>query len=147
MTPREKFVAALDRYCEARTRGGTIRSLKQRDAVLAAYDEAARPVAADTLCRQLQKRCVDWDVYWRAPDAHGVQLTIEQATELLEDALGVEVEIAASPAPAGEADAWRYRRTDNGDTFVSQGRWPQPLGVWSETPLYALSAARGEGAG
>jgi len=41
----------------------------------------------------LQRKCSDWGVYWRAPDAHGVILNVEQATELLGDALGVEVEI------------------------------------------------------
>lgn len=44
--------------------------------------------------RDLQRRCVDWGAYWRAPDAHGVHLTSEQAVELLRDVLGVEVEIA-----------------------------------------------------
>lgn len=41
----------------------------------------------------LQRKCVEWDAYWRAPDAHGVVLKVEQATELLADAIGVEVEI------------------------------------------------------
>lgn len=42
----------------------------------------------------LQKKCYDWGTYWRAADAHGVNLTKEQALEILRDALGVEVEIS-----------------------------------------------------
>lgn len=58
-----------------------------------------------TLRDALQKRCYEWGVYWRSSDAHGVKLTTEQALELLRDALGVEVEIAATPTaePAVEA--------------------------------------------
>jgi hypothetical protein len=42
-----------------------------------------------------QQRCLDAGFkYWRAPDAHGVTCTVEQATALLADLLGVEVEIA-----------------------------------------------------
>ena len=41
-----------------------------------------------------QQRCIDIGFqYWRAPDAHGVTCTKEQAVELLQDLLGVEVEI------------------------------------------------------
>lgn len=41
-----------------------------------------------------QKKCLAIGFeYWRAPDSHGVTCTIEQATELLQDLLGVEVEI------------------------------------------------------
>src|SRR3989304_994930 len=39
------------------------------------------------------KMCRDWFEYWRAPDAHGVTCTKEQAIELLQEVLGVEVEI------------------------------------------------------
>jgi hypothetical protein len=79
------------------------------------YDEsAATPTApqvqppADTLCQQLQQRCSDWGVYWRASDAHGVDLTLDQALELLRDALGVEVEIkaAAQVQPVDERAAF-----------------------------------------
>lgn len=48
----------------------------------------------DGLCERLQRKCYDWGTYWRAPDAHGVNLSREQALELLRDALGVEVEIS-----------------------------------------------------
>lgn len=48
----------------------------------------------------LQQKCSDWGTYWRAPDAHGVKLSIEQAVELLQDALNVEVEIKLAARPA-----------------------------------------------
>ena len=53
---------------------------------------------ADTLTQQLQRQCVEWGAYWRAPDAHGVELTPEQALQLLRTALGVEVEIKPPPS-------------------------------------------------
>ena len=49
--------------------------------------------AAPNLTAELQQRCTDWGAYWRAPDAHGVELTPDQALILLREALGVEVEI------------------------------------------------------
>lgn len=49
--------------------------------------------APDTLRERLQRQCVAWGAYWRASDAHGVELTPEQALQLLREALGVEVEI------------------------------------------------------
>ncbi len=52
----------------------------------------------DTLTQQLQQQCVEWRAYWRAPDAHGVVLTPDQALQLLRTALGVEVEIKAPAA-------------------------------------------------
>lgn len=66
--------------------------------------EAVNP--APTLTERLQQQCSDWGTYWRAPDAHGVNLTIEQATALLARALGVEVEIA-QPAREDGRDAAR----------------------------------------
>jgi hypothetical protein len=56
-----------------------------------------------------QKRCLEHGFkFWRAPDAHGVECTQEQALALLRDLLGVEVDFvkpAATPpsAPAVEA--------------------------------------------
>lgn len=41
----------------------------------------------------LQQMCYDQGTYWRAADAHGVNLTVTQATELLREALDVEVHI------------------------------------------------------
>lgn len=42
---------------------------------------------------RLQQKCSDWGTYWRESDAHGVNLNIGQAIEILQDALGVEVDI------------------------------------------------------
>lgn len=47
----------------------------------------------ETLRVELQKMCSAWGAYWRGSDAHGVELTTEQAVELLQNALNVEVEI------------------------------------------------------
>lgn len=47
-----------------------------------------------------QQRCLDIGFeYWRAPDAHGVECTHEQALALLRDLLGVEVDFKASIKP------------------------------------------------
>lgn len=63
------------------------------------------------LCVELQRQCVYWNVYWRAPDAHGVTLSVEQALELLRKALGVEVEIVL---PSQDQDILdRARRYDS----------------------------------
>jgi hypothetical protein len=59
--------------------------------------------AADTLTARLQQQCSDWGAYWRASDAHGVDLTQAQAVELLREALGVEVAIKP------DRDALRYQ--------------------------------------
>jgi hypothetical protein len=68
---------------------------------IAEIDNLRAQVAAITKSRQddmarLQQKCSDWGTYWRASDAHGVQLSVGQAVELLQDALGVEVEIKAN---------------------------------------------------
>ena len=66
------------------------------DTAITAWNTRA-PIAegGEGLCARLQGKCSDWGTYWRAPDAHGVQLSHAQAVELLVEALGVEVEIAA----------------------------------------------------
>lgn len=75
---------------------------------LPAHPDASPPPAqpatdADNkLGQHLQQRCVDWGAYWRASDAHGVNLTLGQALELLRTALGVEVEIADAAQPKRE---------------------------------------------
>jgi hypothetical protein len=73
------------------------RVMAKIDAALADAQKAPQP--EPTLKDRLQSRCIQWNAYWRAPDAHGVILTLEQATELLVDALGVEVEIEKAPQP------------------------------------------------
>ena len=83
------------------------------------HQAAVQP--ADTLCKRLQQQCSDWGTYWRAPDAHGVILSIEQASELLQEALGVEVEI---PAP-GSADN-EVTSSNEKDSVSPQ---PKPAGM------------------
>ena len=42
----------------------------------------------------IQKKAIDYGFrYWRAPDAHGVDGTVQQAIRLLQDLIGVEVGI------------------------------------------------------
>lgn len=74
------------------------------------------PAQANNLTAELQQRCSDWGVYWRAPDAHGVVLTVDQATELLRDALGVEVEVKAPAQRCPYCD-------DTGDVHTPTGEW------------------------
>jgi hypothetical protein len=75
-----------------------------------ASPEPREPVAPaaipDSLCQRLQQQCSDWGVYWRAPDSHGVDLTLEQAEELLRNALCVEVAIKGL-SPHAYADGFR----------------------------------------
>jgi hypothetical protein len=81
---------------------------------------ASSTQAAEPLAERLQRQCVEWGAYWRAPDAHGVILTPEQATELLRDALGVEVEITASsttPGSTGAVDALPAKWRNEADGF------------------------------
>ena len=59
--------------------------------------DALAPAGARTSLREeLQQQCSAWGTYWRASDSHGVVLTQAQAVELLENALGVEVEVKAT---------------------------------------------------
>jgi hypothetical protein len=74
----------------------------------------------ETLRIELQKMCSAWGAYWRGSDAHGVELTTEQAVELLQNALNVEVEIKdeeAEEQPAQQAGA----------VFK-----PEPVANWNE---------------
>jgi hypothetical protein len=70
--------------------GAPYKAMRLIDAALASPPEQAAP----TMRERLQQKCSDWGTYWRASDAHGVELSHEQAVELLADALGVEVEVA-----------------------------------------------------
>ena len=88
---------------------GARAALAAADAELAAQPEPAveklyaaqsNSESAYDYCGRLQMRCCEWGVYWRASDAHGVNLSHEQALELLRDVLGVEVDIAAPKEPA-----------------------------------------------
>lgn len=55
-------------------------------------DKEAVRVKRD-LRQELQQQCSTWGAYWRGSDAHGVVISHPQAVELLQIALGVEVEI------------------------------------------------------
>lgn len=119
---------------------------------MAALDDAlaARPVIHDTLCERLQQQCSDWGVYWRAPDAHGVKLTEAQAQELLERALGVEVDIVAPASALGNLEERaRELLAVEFERDVPPFGKPQPdraaqvrRGVWDHAPAHrALVAA------
>jgi hypothetical protein len=90
---------------------------------------------APTLTQRLQQKCSDWGTYWRAPDAHGVVLTLDQALELLRDALGVEVEFKNAPEALavlvrGNGGAFRVRA--NTDALLAIYAMPE-----GEHSLYA----------
>lgn len=121
-------------------------------AALASSGQAAS--AVPTLRERLQQRCSDWGVYWRASDAHGVDLSHEQALDLLRDALGVEVEIAtpAAPAqppaadnmPAWECIAMLLAEQDGQDPhhLIWEGNPPEPYGeVWCKYEFKARQIA------
>jgi hypothetical protein len=108
---------------------------------IAALASTSEQAGAPTLCERLQQKCTDWGTYWRAPDAHGVELSHDQAVELLRDALGVEVEIArhCPSAPLaqqqggqGEA-AFEVVLTDEETSFLrafmgeDEGEAPSPI--------------------
>lgn len=77
--------------------------LNAREAA-AALPPAVGAEASDMRDR-LQRQCSAWGAYWRASDAHGVEITKPQAVELLQDALGVEVEIKDAALRNSEAPA------------------------------------------
>jgi hypothetical protein len=82
---------------------------------LAASPQEAQP--AQSLSMQMQQMCSDWGTYWRASDAHGVDLTQDQALELLRFALGVEVEIKTAAQPPQEAQP-AEPKLELGDKFM-----------------------------
>lgn len=73
--------------------------------------------AQQSMTHELQQQCSDWGVYWRASDAHGVDLSMEQAEELLRRALGVEVAIAKA-----KPEAQQPLKESQLDT-VTQNHW------------------------
>lgn len=86
---------------------------------------AASPLATPTrptLTERLQQKCSDWNTYWRSPDAHGVNLSVEEATELLADALGVEVDIATPKPQEREHFARTYEKTASDLTLIDWWR-------------------------
>lgn len=68
-------------------------------------DAAVAPAVANR--EDWQQKALDHGFkYWRAPDAHGVECTAQQAVDLLRDLLGVEVDIKdAAAAPEDELAA------------------------------------------
>lgn len=96
--------------CECLQRGeGPVRVMPEENhetgftVPLFAYPRSPQADVALNLRHELQQQCSDWGAYWRASDAHGVDLTQAQAVELLREALGVEVAIKP------DRDALRYQ--------------------------------------
>ncbi len=136
---------------------------ERTDAAIAALS-GGEAVASKGLRDELQTKCSAWGTYWRAPDAHGVILPIEQATELLRDALAVEVEITAPRIPDGcvavEAGFLRHvasvcrgtvdlcepkpQRTPEDDREYNGGLCLNELGNIAERATELLTAAPGD---
>ena len=85
------------------------------DVIVARATDAAQGAVAwkpHDLRDSMQRKCSEWGAYWRAPDRHGVSVSFEQATQLLADALGVEVQVRyptythPQAAPA-QGDGWK----------------------------------------
>ncbi len=110
-----------------------IRDMNGEMAALRARCEAVTKAREDDRGR-LQQKCSDWGTYWRAPDAHGVKLTTEQAVELLQDALGVEVEIDTGISAAIAAKEMAERERDAGAIAASKA-----LGKRQSEYLYACA--------
>ena len=114
-------------------------------ALLYTHPPAAPAPEAPTLTHELQQQCSDWGVYWRASDAHGVDLSIEQAEELLRRALGVEVAISkAAPQTqaAGQDEraafgAWfqGYRHGWKSEKDVTFDAWQARAALAQRQPL------------
>jgi hypothetical protein len=86
---------------------------------------ASTQQAEPSLRKQLQRRCSEWGAYWRASDSHGVELTSAQAVELLEEALGVEVEIEqAEPAQAAVPHPGSPEASAMMDSVLAEYNWP-----------------------
>jgi hypothetical protein len=98
--------------------------------------EQTRALTVDAV----QQKAIDHGFkYWRAPDAHGVTATNAQAVDLLQDLLGVEVEIEAQAERAltevgfivhDDVHGWHFAPTVAW-TYLGKGR-----------ALYTLTAAR-----
>jgi len=122
-------------------------------------DKEAVRVKRD-LRQELQQQCSTWGAYWRGSDAHGVVISHPQAVELLQIALGVEVEIeirgcqtcdytgvigdmpcpdCAAP-PTAQAEGWRPIETAPKGELVllwSEIKRGEPfIGDWAEYARY-----------
>lgn len=116
------------------------RAIEAALAPIAAEPAQPAPVAQpDSLRDRMQQQCSDWRVYWRAPDAHGVDMSMPQAAALLRDALGVEVEIKCmhclSTADDGEQQRLPPTQPDLGqllhDPVDDGAAWATPTGSGS----------------
>lgn len=121
--PKDALVALAEKL----ERGGwDLRSPQELADMIAAelrtLAASAREQAVDDLCQRLQQKCSDWNTYWRAPDAHGVILSQDQAQELLRDALGVEVDITHRPADAADSKGVGDARADRIDIALKDAR-------------------------
>ena len=89
-------MAARTLYGDNRTVDGhffTAAQMREYGAKCAARPSLSAQAVGDGWREKLQRQCSEWGAYWRAPDAHGVELTEAQAIDLLAEVLGVEVEI------------------------------------------------------
>lgn len=106
LVPLYQAVRSLVRMNEDRDRlAARVAGLTRELAEKAEESQRLTQKAREDYRGMLQRKCSDWGTYWRASDSHGVKLNIEQATELLADALGVEVEIADARDEAEAAKA------------------------------------------
>ncbi len=120
---RWRFKAGNDRtWRHCATMPGFDPAIVESEPLFIAADRAERAAPTPTLTTRLQQQCSDWGVYWRAPDAHGVELSIEQAAELLRDALGVEVEIGRErAAPGAVPEGWRLVPIEPTSEMLKEG--------------------------
>ena len=93
-------------------------------AALAAQPIGVIPEGADTLRKKLQRQCSDWGTYWRAPDSHGVEFSLAQAIELLENALGVEVEVKFPGVHTAILEALQHYRCQHHQQDEDNGGLP-----------------------
>jgi hypothetical protein len=104
---------------------------------------APQPPQAGASRDDWQQKALDHGFqYWRAPDAHGVTGTVSQAVELLQDLLGVEVEIKDAPAAPAVAPIYQIMCTDDDDAEEH----PHVRDLWMDVPKDAFDklAKRGD---
>ena len=124
-------------------------------------DKEAVRVKRD-LRQELQQQCSTWGAYWRGSDAHGVVISHPQAVELLQIALGVEVEIeirgcqtcdytgvigdmpcpdCAAP-PTAQAEGWQPISTAPKDEVYRDGKnaYAEYILIWYSGALAPLRA-------
>lgn len=135
---RAAFVAGV--LCVSDMTADEARDLARQYSSCVDAARATSPQATATgLTRDaIQQKAVDHGFrYWRAPDAHGVTGTEAQAVELLQDLLGVEVEIAAQTERA--LTGWEDGVGLLWDVYDRNGKWFKrvisPIG-WDAHAVY-----------